>query len=54
VKAKVKEVLMVLHEDESLYEVLNELGTPQFVEATAAEYRGSELMLKNFYGYRAR
>ena len=54
VKAKVKEAMMVLHEDESLYEVLNELGTPQFVEATAAEYRGSEAMLKNFYGYRAR
>ncbi len=52
VKTKLKDAMLVLHEDESLYEVLNELGTPQFVEATSAEYRGSEAMLKNFYGYR--
>lgn len=54
VKAKVKTALLKLHEDQSLYEVLNELGTPQFIEATAAEYKGSEQMLKNFYGYARR
>ncbi|MFO1495535.1 MAG: PhnD/SsuA/transferrin family substrate-binding protein [Lysobacterales bacterium] len=54
VKAAVKTALLKLHEDQNLYEVLNELGTPQFVEATAAEYRGSDEMLKNFYGYSKR
>ena len=54
VKASVKEALLKLHDDPNLFEVLNELGTPQFVEATAAEYKGSEQMLKNFYGYNKR
>jgi len=54
VKAKVKEVLLVLHEDPALYEVINELGVQQFVEANAAEYKGSEQILKNFYGYNKR
>lgn len=51
VKAAVREALLKLHEDENLFEVLNELGTPQFVETSAADYKGSEQMLKNFYGY---
>lgn len=54
VKTAVKEALLRLHEDPALFEVLNELGMPQFVEATAAEYKGSEQMLKNFYGYSKR
>jgi len=54
VKSTVKEALLRLHEDPALFEVLNELGMPQFVEATAAEYKGSEQMLKNFYGYSKR
>ena len=54
VKAAVKEALLRLHEDPALFEVLNELGMPQFVDATAAEYKGSEQMLKNFYGYNKR
>jgi len=54
VKQKVKEALLVLHEDPALYEVISELGVQQFVEANAAEYRGSEQMLKNFYGYNKR
>jgi hypothetical protein len=54
VKEKVRAALLVLHEDPSLYEVLNELGMQQFIEANAAEYKGSELMLKNFYGYNKR
>jgi len=54
VKQKVKEALLVLHEDPALYEVINELGVQQFVEANAAEYQGSEQMLKNFYGYNKR
>lgn len=54
VKSAVKEALLKLHEDQSLYEVIAELGMQQFVEATAAEYKGSEQMLKNFYGYNKR
>ena len=54
VQTAVKDALLKLHEDQSLYEVLNELGMQQFVEATAAEYKGSEQMLKNFYGYNKR
>lgn len=54
VKEKVKQALLVLHEDAALYEVLSEIGMQQFVEATAAEYQGSEQMLKNFYGYKKR
>ncbi len=54
VKQKVKEALLVLHEDPTLYEVISELGVQQFVEANATEYRGSEQMLKNFYGYNKR
>lgn len=50
-KAAVRDALLKLHEDPNLYEVLNELGTPQFVETSVDEYRGSEAMLKNFYGY---
>lgn len=52
VRAAVKDAMLKLHEDPELYEVLNEIGTTQFVEATAADYRGAEQMLKNFYGYR--
>ena len=54
VQTAVKDALLELHEDQNLYEVLNELGMQQFVEATAAEYKGSEQMLKNFYGYNKR
>lgn len=54
VRTAVKDALLKLHEDPALYEVLNELGMQQFVEASADEYRGSEQMLKNFYGYNKR
>lgn len=47
----VRDALLQLHEDPDLYEVLNELGVSQFVEASAEEYTGSEAMLKAFYGY---
>lgn len=54
VRKAVRDALLSLHEDQELYEVLNELGTPQFIEASSREYRGSEQMLKNFYGYNQR
>ena len=43
--------LLKMHEDQKLYEVLAELGITQFIEANAAEYKGSEAMLRDFYGY---
>lgn len=50
-KQAVKDALLKLHEDESLLEVLVELGTSRFEPTTAAEYAGSEAMLKGFFGY---
>ena len=54
VKQAVKDAMLKLHEDQSLYTVLVELGTAKFEPATAAEYAGSEQMLKGFFGYEAR
>lgn len=51
VREKVREALLKLHEDQDLYNVISELGVSQFVSASASEYRGSEAMLKNFFGY---
>jgi hypothetical protein len=51
VKADIKAALLKLHEDPTVYEVLNELGITRFEEASAAEYRGAEQMLREFYGY---
>lgn len=51
VKSDIKAALLKLHEDPAVYEVLNELGITRFEEATAAEYRGAEQMLREFYGY---
>jgi ABC-type phosphate/phosphonate transport system substrate-binding protein len=51
IKADIKTALLKLHEDPSVYEVLNELGITRFEEASAAEYRGAEQMLREFYGY---
>lgn len=48
---QVRQALLQLHEDPELYEVLNELGVSQFIDTSAAEYAGSESMLKAFYGY---
>jgi ABC-type phosphate/phosphonate transport system substrate-binding protein len=52
VKAEIKAALLKLHEDPSVYEVLNELGITRFEAATVAEYSGAERMLREFYGYR--
>jgi len=54
VKQAVKDAMLKLHEDESVFQVLTELGTARFEPATAAEYAGSEQMLKGFFGYEAR
>lgn len=54
VRKAVSEAMLKLHEDDSLYEVLVELGASQFVPATAAEYVGSERLLRGVFGYKAK
>lgn len=54
VRKAVSEAMLKLHQDDSLYEVLVELGTSQFVVATAAEYAGSERLLRGVFGYKAK
>ena len=51
VRKKVTEALLRLHKDNALYDVINELGATQFVPATAAEYVGSERLLRDVFGY---
>lgn len=53
VREAVTEAMLKLHEDDSLYEVLVELGASQFVETNAAEYAGSEALLSGVFGYKA-
>lgn len=50
-RKKVTDALLRLHKDNKLYEVISELGATQFVPATAAEYAGSERLLRGVFGY---
>ena len=54
VKQAVKDAMLKLHEDQSVYLVLTELGASKFEPATAADYAGSEQMLKGFFGYESK
>ncbi len=51
VRDAIRDALLKLHEDPTMYGVLNELGISRYEAATAEEYRGMEQMLKGFYGY---
>lgn len=51
VRKAVTQAMLVLHKDNSLYDVINELGATQFVAANAAEYAGSERLLRDVFGY---
>lgn len=53
VKAAVRDALLKLKDDESLYNVLNEIGTTGFEPAEANEYRGNQEILRGFFGYTA-
>jgi ABC-type phosphate/phosphonate transport system substrate-binding protein len=53
-KQAVKDALLKLHEDETLFDVLTEIGASKFEPATAAEYAGAEHMLSGFFGYTAK
>lgn len=51
VRQKVHDALLKLDSDTDAAALLLELGVTRFVEASAAEYAGSETVLKDFYGY---
>ncbi|HMB57329.1 MAG TPA: PhnD/SsuA/transferrin family substrate-binding protein [Arenimonas sp.] len=51
VRKKVTDAMLRLHKDNSLYEVINEIGATQFVPATAADYAGNERLLRGVFGY---
>ncbi|MEZ5484286.1 MAG: PhnD/SsuA/transferrin family substrate-binding protein [Lysobacteraceae bacterium] len=53
VRGAVRDALLALHENESLYEVLVEIGASRFVPAVAADYADSEDLLKGTFGYKA-
>jgi hypothetical protein len=52
-RKKVADAMLRLHKDQALYDVISELGATQFVPATAAEYAGSERLLRGVFGYQA-
>lgn len=54
VRKAVSEAMLKLHQDDSLYEVLVEVGASQFVPATRAEYAGNERLLRGVFGYKAK
>jgi hypothetical protein len=54
VRKAVTDAMLKLHEDNALYEVLSELGTAQFVEASRADYTGNERLLRGVFGYKAK
>lgn len=51
VRNKVAEALLKLDQDPAMSNLLLELGISKFVGASAADYKGAEVMLKDFYGY---
>jgi hypothetical protein len=53
VRRAVRDALLRMHEDESAYEVLVELGATGFEPANAADYRNAEAVLRGFFGYTA-
>ena len=51
IRNKVKTVMLKLHLDNNLFDVISELGTEKFVPTNAATYAGSESILHAAYGY---
>lgn len=52
VREAVRQALLVMHEDQSLYSALNEIGATRFEAPTAGEYQGLQSLLRGFFGYR--
>jgi ABC-type phosphate/phosphonate transport system substrate-binding protein len=51
VKQAVKDAMLKLHEDTTVFDVLTEIGTTQFLPTSKEEYAGAEQMLSGFFGY---
>jgi len=51
VRKQVTDALLALHKNPKLFDVINELGTTQFVPASAADYAGNERLLRGVFGY---
>jgi ABC-type phosphate/phosphonate transport system substrate-binding protein len=51
VRKKVADALLRLHKDQSLFDVISELGATQFVPASAGDYAGNERLLRGVFGY---
>lgn len=51
VRTAVTNAMLKLHENPNLIDVLTEIGTTQFVKASAAEIAGNERMLRRVFGY---
>lgn len=53
VRMAVRDALLQMHQDESAFNVLVEIGATGFQPAKAEDYRGAEDVLKGFFGYQA-
>ena len=51
VRKKVADALLRLHKDQSLCDVISELGATQFMPTSAADYAGNERLLRGVFGY---
>ena len=51
VRKKVADALLRLHKDQSLFDVISELGATQFMPTSAADYAGNERLLRGVFGY---
>lgn len=51
VRVAVRQALLKMHEDDSAYNVLAEIGASGFEPATDADYQDAEKVLNGFFGY---
>jgi ABC-type phosphate/phosphonate transport system substrate-binding protein len=51
VRLKVTNAMLRLHQNNALFEVINELGTSKFIPTSAATYVGNESLFKSVHGY---
>jgi ABC-type phosphate/phosphonate transport system substrate-binding protein len=53
VRKAVQDALLTIHEDETAYNVLVEIGASAFRPASAEDYKGAERILNGFFGFQA-
>jgi ABC transporter, phosphonate, periplasmic substrate-binding protein len=51
VRTKVANAMLRLHQNNALFEVINELGTSKFIPTSAASYVGNERLFNSVHGY---